>query len=95
MPIRVDVCEGNRIRYARNCQKCSRPKRTATGIQKYADIVQGWIGDNYVRFTVAIQIADGDLVVLAITKTTTTQQENSTEEISSMGTHIHLLWLVT
>ncbi|HMC29259.1 MAG TPA: hypothetical protein VKL99_00385, partial [Candidatus Angelobacter sp.] len=68
MPIAVDVCERNRIRSARDGQKSARPKSAATSIQKYADVVQGWIGDNDVRLAVTIQVSDGSLVVLAMTQ---------------------------
>jgi hypothetical protein len=87
MPIRVEVDERNRVRLAGNGQKGSRPKRAATSIQKYADIVQGRIGDNYVGLTVAIDISDGSLMVLAMAERTATEQKNDTERRINTGTH--------
>jgi hypothetical protein len=68
MSITVDIGQQDRVWSAGNSEKSSGPQCAATGIQKDANIIKRWIGNDDVGFGVTIQVSDGNLMVLGITE---------------------------
>lgn len=68
MSITVDIGQRDGVWSAGNGEKSPGCQRATTSIQKNANIVQRWIGNDYVRLTVTIQVANCNQMVLAISK---------------------------